>query len=224
MKDIIKTRPMLSDELLQSYAQQDVATVHEAMGKRGAMVHTIRPISDNMRCAGRALTVKCHAGDNLMLIKAVSMAQPGDVIVADMGNIVDNGPFGEVLAVECLHRGVAGLVVSCGVRDSSAIVAREFPVFSAGISVFGTEKAVKGSINHPVIVGNVFVRPGDMVLGDSDGIVVVPFEEAQRTIEEANKRRDKEAVVMQRLENGESLFDIYQYRKVFDALGVTEEE
>lgn len=215
---------MLSHELLHGYAEQDAATVHEAMGKRGAMVHTIRPVSPEMRCVGRALTVKCHPGDNLMLIKAVSMAREGDVIVADMGNITDNGPFGEVLAVECLHRGVAGLVVSCGVRDSAALVTRGFPVFSSGISVFGTAKATKGSVNHPVVVGGIPVRPGDLVLGDRDGVVVVPFEEAQSVLDAANKRRESEAVIMQRLESGESLFDIYQYQKTFDRLGVTEEE
>ena len=224
MKDIIKIRPLLTDAVLQGYAAQDVATVHEAMGKRGAMVHTIRPVSPEMRCVGRALTVKCHPGDNLMLIKAVSMAKPGDVIVADMGNIIDNGPFGEVLAVECLHRGVAGLVLSCGIRDTSALVSRGFSAFSAGVSVFGTAKATKGSINHDVIVGGVLVQPGDLVLGDRDGVVVVPFEEAQTVLEAANKRRDGEAVTMQRLENGESLFDIYQYQAVFDRLGITEEE
>lgn len=224
MKDIIKTRPLLTDELLRGYADQDAATVHEAMGRRGAMVHTIRPVSPEMRCVGRALTVKCHPGDNLMLIKAVSMARAGDVIVADMGSGIDNGPFGEVLAVECLHRGVAGLVVTCGVRDSAALVARGFPVFSAGISVFGTAKATKGSIGHPVVVGGICVHSGDLVLGDRDGVVVVPFDEAETVLEAANRRRESEAVTMQRLERGESLFDIYQYQKAFDRLGVTEEE
>lgn len=224
MKDVLWTRPSCPEELLRQMQTLDAATAHEAMGKRGAMVHTVRPIDPGMKCCGRALTVKCHAGDNLMLIKAVSMAQPGDVIVADMGSIVDNGPFGEVLAVECLAKGCAGLVISCSVRDTEAIIRRGLPVFSTGVSVFGTAKASRGTVNHDVIVGGVLVHPGDIVLGDRDGVVVIPLEEAEQTLAACRRRSGSEAVVMQRLQGGESLFDIYGYQKVFDALGVTEEE
>lgn len=223
MKDIIQFRPMLSPSTLDDYSEQDVATIHEAMGQRGAMTHTIRPLTPEMRCVGRALTVKCHSGDNLMLIKAVSMAKPGDVIVADMGNLLDNGPFGEILAVECLTRGAKGLVISTSVRDSLAIINRKFSVFSAGISVFGTSKACKGSINHPVIVGGVLVNPGDLVIGDRDGVVVVPYSEAEKVLEAAKKRQEKEAKVISQLQEGASLFEIYQYQKTFDRLGITEE-
>lgn len=223
MKDVVKARPMLPEELRLALAEQDVATVHEAMGRQGAMTHEIKPVEPAMRMCGRALTVKCHPGDNLMLIKAVSMAQPGDVVVADMGPIVDNGPFGEVLAVECQTKKVAGLVVTCSVRDTAAIAHMGFPVFSAGVSVFGTAKATKGTINHPVVCGGVTVYPGDMVLGDRDGVVVIPFDEAEKTLAAANARTAKEARVMERLRAGESLFDIYGYQKVFDALGCEEE-
>jgi len=223
MVDIIKTRKKISDELLFRLSEQDVATVHEAMGRRGAMSHTIRPVSLDMRMCGRALTVNCHSGDNLMLIKAVQLAQKGDVIVADMGAIIDNGPFGEVLAVECQTKGVAGLVVTCSIRDTEAISEMKFPAFSSGISVFGTVKASKGTINHPVIVGGILVNPGDIVLGDRDGVVVIPYDEAEATLAAADNRRKKEAMVMKRLKQGESLFDIYGYQKSFDSLGITEE-
>lgn len=223
MTDVIKTRPLLEDEWLNRARVQDVATIHEAMGKKGAMEHSIKPLSRNMRMCGRALTVKCHPGDNLMLIKAVSIAGPGDIIVADMGHLIDNGPFGEVLAVECISKQIAGLVVSCSVRDSEAIIRREFPVFSAGISVFGTSKAVKGAINHPVVVGGVTVYPGDLVLGDADGVVVIPFNEVETTVVKAENRQAGEKVTMERLFNGESLWEIYGYQKVFDDLGITEE-
>ena len=224
MYDVIRTRPMVEESLRLRVADSDAATIHEAMGKRGAMNHTIRPIAGGMKCCGRALTVKCHPGDNLMLIKAVSMAQPGDVIVADMGHIIDNGPFGEVLAVECISKKLAGLVLSCSVRDSTAIIRRQFPVFAAGISVFGTSKAVKGSINHPVTVGDITVYPGDLVLGDDDGVVVIPSKEVEEVLAAAEQRTAGEAVTMKRLMDGESLFDIYGYQKVFDVLGITEEE
>ena len=224
MKDVIWTRPSISESLLSKLQTLDAATAHEAMGKRGAMVHTIRPIDPSMKCCGRALTVKCHPGDNLMLIKAVSMAKSGDVIVADMGPIIDNGPFGEVLAVECMAKGCAGLCLSCSVRDTEAIVHRGFPVFSSGISVFGTAKASKGTVNHDVVVGGVLVHPGDIVIGDRDGVVVIPLEEEEQTLVACKKRSDSEAVVMKRLQNGESLFDIYNYQSVFNSLGITEEE
>lgn len=203
MYDVIRTRPMVEESLRLRASESDVATIHEAMGKKGAMNHTIRPIAREMKCCGRALTVKCHPGDNLMLIKAVSMAQPGDVIVADMGHIIDNGPFGEVLTVECISKQLAGLVLSCSVRDSAAIIRHQFPVFSAGISVYGTSKAVKGSINHPVTVGDVTVYPGDLVLGDDDGVVVIPSADVEEVLTAAEKRTAGEAITMKRLMAGE---------------------
>ncbi|MDO4278825.1 MAG: 4-carboxy-4-hydroxy-2-oxoadipate aldolase/oxaloacetate decarboxylase [Lachnoclostridium edouardi] len=222
--DILKNRPEVSDEVLKLLADLDVATVHEAMGRQGAMNHNIRPVNNKMKMCGRALTVKCHSGDNLMLIKAVNMANPGDVIIADMGPIVDNGPFGEVLAVECMVKKVRGLVISCAIRDSEAIINMGFPVFSAGISVMGTSKAAKGTINHPVVVGGVIVEPGDLILGDRDGIVTVPYKEAKQIIKAAEKRRDSEKGIMERLKKGESLFHIYGYQAVLDQLNITEEQ
>ena len=224
MFDVMKTRPMVSEEVLKELARQDVATVHEAMGRRGAMTHEIKPVNNSMHMCGRALTVQCQSGDNLMLIKAVSMAKPGDVVIANMGTVVDNSPYGEVLAVECETRGLAGMVLTCTVRDTGALSEMKVPVFSAGVSVFGTVKASKGTINHPIVVGGQAVRPGDIVLGDRDGVVIIPFEEAEETVKAADARTAKEAKVMERLRNGESLFDVYEYRKVWDTLGITEEE
>lgn len=145
--------PRCDPALLRAYEGQAAATVHEAMGRRGALDPAIKPLAADMTVCGRALTVRCHTGDNLMLVKAVSMAGPGDVIVADMGSAVASGPFGEVLAVECMARGAAGLVVSCTVRDSREIIRMGFPVFSAGLCVRGTAKATLGTINHPICIG-----------------------------------------------------------------------
>lgn len=215
--------PRCDPALLRAYEGQAAATVHEAMGRRGALDPAIKPLAADMTVCGRALTVRCHTGDNLMLVKAVSMAGPGDVIVADMGSAVASGPFGEVLAVECMARGVAGLVVSCTVRDSREIIRMGFPVFSAGLCVRGTAKATLGTINHPICIGGEIVRPGDLIVGDADGVVVVPLEEAPDILRLAEERTAKEAAVMDRLRAGESLFDIYGYQRVFDSLHCVEE-
>lgn len=224
MVNVIKTIPRCGDELLARYQGQASATVHEAMGRRNAMDPAIKPLDRSMRLAGRALTVRCHTGDNLMLIKAISMAQKGDVIVADMGNAVANGPFGEVLAVECVTKGLAGLIVNCAVRDSQEIIQLGFPVFSAQICISGTAKATLGTINHPISCGGVIVNPGDVIVADADGVVIVPLDEAEDVLNAANARTAKEAEVMKRLRAGESLFDIYGYQKVFDSLNCTEEK
>ena len=223
MVNVVKTIPRCSNELLARYQDQASATVHEAMGRRNAMAPEIKPIERAMRFAGRALTVRCHTGDNLMLIKAISMARKGDVIVADMGNAVANGPFGEVLAVECVTKGLAGLILNCAVRDSQEIIRLGLPVFSAQICISGTAKATLGTINHPVSCGGVIVNPGDVVVADADGVVVVPLDEAEDVLNAANSRTAKEAEVMKRLYAGESLFDIYEYQKILDSLHCTEE-
>lgn len=223
MVHIKKAVPPADAGLLRGFAGQAVATIHEAMGQKGALDPAIKPLASTMKLCGRALTVQCHTGDNLMLIKAVSMAQKGDVIVADMGSAAPSGPFGEVLAVECMSKGVAGLIVSCAVRDSKEIVRMGFPVFSNGICVRGTAKATLGTINHPVCCGGVAIKPGDILVGDADGVVAVPLEDAPQTLKLAQERVQKEALVMERLKAGESLFDIYGYQAVFDSLRCVEE-
>lgn len=224
MIHVIKRIPDVKKDIFEALLAHSTATVHEAMGRRGAMNAEIKPISKGMKMCGRAITVRCHAADNLMLIKAISMAKPNDVVVCDMGRLLNEGPFGEVLAVECIARSMAGLVVTSSIRDSADIIKHGFPVFSAGLSVCGTAKATLGTINHPISCGDEIVNPGDIVLGDDDGVVVIPNSEAEDVISKANERVFKEADVMKRIRNGESLFNIYGYQKVFDALGCLEEE
>lgn len=222
--NIVKNIPPNEPELVQQLAECSVATVHEALGKIGALDGNIRPLDRCMKLCGRAIPVKCHPVDNLMLIKATAMAQPGDVLVLDAGDILNAGPFGEVLAVDCMAHGVAGLVTSGSVRDTEAIIRRGFPVFCAGVSVRGTAKASLGTINQPITVGGVIIHPGDYILGDADGVVVVPRERIAEAVEKSNAREEKERLVMERLEKGERLFDIYGYQAVLDSLGCSEEE
>lgn len=222
--NIIKRIPASDAELVKQLGECSVATVHEALGKIGALDGAIRPLAHGMKLCGRAVTVKCHPADNLMLIKAVSIAKQGDVIVMDAGDCRNAGPFGEVLAVDCIAHGLAGLVTSGSVRDSEAIAKRGFPVFSAGISVRGTSKETLGEINHPISIGGVIVYPGDYVLGDSDGVVIVPHNRIAEAVAKSNAREEKERKIMERLMNGERLFDIYGYQSTMDRLGCTEEE
>jgi 4-hydroxy-4-methyl-2-oxoglutarate aldolase len=223
MIHIIKSIPIVDKQLIDAFSSQASATVHEAMGKRGALNASIKPIAKGMKTCGRAFTVKCHAADNLMLIKAVNMAQAGDVIIADMGRIENAGPFGEVLAVECIVKGLAGLVVTGSVRDSEAITKLGFPVFASNLSICGTAKATLGTINHPISCGDEIVNPGDIILGDDDGVVVIPRNEAEDILMKAEGRVAKEDKIMKRLREGESLFDIYGYQAILNNLGCVEE-
>ncbi|MDR1308962.1 MAG: S-adenosylmethionine--2-demethylmenaquinone methyltransferase, partial [Deltaproteobacteria bacterium] len=183
MVHIIKSFPIPSDTLLGRYREQAVATVHEASGQRGALDVSIKPIARGMRICGRAVTVSCPPGDNLMLIKAISLSGPGDVIVLNSGRVANAGPFGEVLAIECLTKGINGFLTSGSVRDSQAIIALGFSVFAAGVSVRGTAKASLGTINHAICCGDVVINPGDIILGDDDGAVAIPLSEAERVLE-----------------------------------------
>jgi 4-hydroxy-4-methyl-2-oxoglutarate aldolase len=219
---ILKDVPTVDGELIRKLSSQAVATVHESMDKRGAMNASIKPIAKGMKVCGRAIPIKCHAGDNLMLIKAINMAKEGDVIVADVGRTIHAGPFGEVLAVECVTKKLGGLIVSGSVRDSEAIINLGFPVFATSLSVCGTAKATLGTINHPISCGDVIVYPGDIILGDDDGVVVIPLEEAEEILSRSEERVSKEEIVMQRIRSGESLFDIYNYQKILDQLGCIE--
>lgn len=224
MFNIIHKRCVVSEELLQKFYAEDVATIHEAMDRRGAMTGKIRPVKDGLKLCGRALTVKCHPADNLMLIKAISMAAEYDVIVVDMGDLTNSGPFGEVLGVECVTKKIAGLIFSCTIRDSAAIRKLNLPVFSSGFCVEGTSKSTLGYINHPISVGGVIINPGDIVIGDDDGVVVVPHNEAKETLISAQERREKEGVIMQRIKKGESVFEIYGYQKTLDLLNCKEDK
>lgn len=223
MVHIIHKIPRCSDEMVEEYRKQASATVHEAMGRRGAMDPAIKPLAKGMKVAGRAITVKCHPADNVMIVKAISMAKENDVIVVDMGGLEDIGPFGGVLATECKTKKLGGLVFNCCVRDSAEIIAMGLPVFSTGLCIRGTMKTVLGTINHPMSCGDQIINPGDMILGDDDGVVVIPYGELDSVLEAAKAREAKETVYMERLRSGESAFDIYGYQKLFDKLGCVEE-
>lgn len=224
MTHIIKTIPRPDPALVEGFRRHGSATVHEAMGRFGAMERTVKPLSRGMKICGSAFTVKTTPCDNVMILKAIKEARPGDVIVVDCGRCPEAGPFGELTATECLTKGLGGLVTTGSVRDSAEIIAMGFPVFSTGVSIVGTVKESLGLINHPISAAGVLVNPGDLILGDDDGVVVIPREQAQEILEKSDARVAKENKTLERIRAGESIFDIYGYDAVLKRQGCVEEE
>lgn len=220
----IKKNHKVNLNLIEAFKEQSTATVHEVMGKKGAMESTIKPVDAGMKLCGQALTVTGGPSDNLMIIKAISMAEKGQVLVINNGEIENSGPFGEVLAVNCVARGATGVVINNPIRDTEALRELGLPVFSTGSSIVGTTKTVLGTINHTISCGNTVVNPGDIILGDDDGVVVVPLEKAEQVLEKAIERENNESKVIDRIKNGESLFDIYGYQENLNQLKATEEK
>jgi 4-hydroxy-4-methyl-2-oxoglutarate aldolase len=210
--------------ILALFREQSAATIHEAMGRRGAMDSRIKPIYSGMKVCGPAVTVRCQVGDNLMLLKALYVAKPGDILVVDSGSFSEQGQWGEITSLAAQLRKIGGLVTNGAVRDGLAIKAMGFPVFSMGLSMKGTVKETLGSVNHPISCGGVTVHPGDIVVGDDDGVVIVPREEAPEVIKKAEEREKREAKVMKMLREGESLLEMYGFDRVLAQKGCIEEE
>lgn len=210
------TRP--PQATLAEVAKFAPATLHEAQGRRGALDARIKPVAPGMKFCGPALTASCHIGDNLMIFQALALAEPGDVIVLSAGNNLEQGGFGEVLCTAFKAKGVAGFVVDAGVRDGAALRAMGFPVFSLGLSMKGTVKETLGTINQPITIGGELIRPGDIVAGDDDGVVVVRHEEALEVAKASFEREEKEAKAMERFRSGLPM-DITDRLKVMEARG-----
>ena len=210
----------IPQELIEAYAGQAAATVYESNDQSGAMDHSIRPIAWGQYVCGSALTVGCHPGDNIMLHAALAVAQPGDVIVADVGGLQGAGYWGEITTVAAQARGVAGLVIGGGVRDRKVIVERGFPVWSTAICMRATVKRTNKGLNIPVTVGGVTIHAGDLILGDDDGVVVVARDRLVEVLAKARAKEASETEVMARLEEGELTIDLLGFRQTLHQLGV----
>jgi 4-hydroxy-4-methyl-2-oxoglutarate aldolase len=197
-----------------------VATVHEAQGRRGLMKPYLRSIFPAARVAGPAVTVLSHPGDNLMIHAAVELCRPGDVLVVALVSESTDGMFGELLACSLQAHGVVGLVIDAGARDVTALAEMNFPVWARAISAQGTVKETAGSINVDVVCAGALVRPGDVIVGDQDGVVVVPREKAAEVGRLGEQRRVKEERTRERLRSCELGLDIYGLRAKLASLGV----
>ncbi len=197
------------------------ATVHEAIGRRGYLGPDLTPIQQGARVAGNAVTVLSHPGDNMMIHAAVEVCQEGDVLVVATTAPSTHGMFGDLLAGSLQVRGVRGLVIDAGVRDTSDLRDMGFPVWTRHVSCQGTVKATPGSVNVPISIDGVTVKPGDVVCGDDDGVVVVDRTEAAWALEQSLARLANEEATRTKLQGGELGLDFYGLRDKLADLGVT---
>ncbi|USX28983.1 4-carboxy-4-hydroxy-2-oxoadipate aldolase/oxaloacetate decarboxylase [Oxalobacteraceae bacterium OTU3CINTB1] len=212
--------PDISLDTLRGLRELGAATVHEAQGGKGALDSGMKPIDAAMRVAGPAFTVDARPADNLMLHYAMLKARPGDVLVVDAKGFLEAGVWGDVFTEQALKMGLAGLVINGAVRDAAAIIAAGFPVFARGLSIKGTGKHQPGRIDVPVVIGDVEIQPGDIVIGDQDGLVVVARKDADAVLAAGRAREAKEAAYRERIRNGATTVDLLDLAETLQRLNL----
>jgi 4-hydroxy-4-methyl-2-oxoglutarate aldolase len=218
---VVVTDPPRADrDIAAALGELGVATVHEALGRAGYLGPGLRPAWAGARVGGTAVTALCRPGDNLMVHVAVEQCRPGDVLVVATTSASDDGMFGDLLATALQRRGVLGVVLAAGVRDVAELRELRFPAWSRAVSAQGTVKASPGAVNVPVVVGGQVVAPGDVVVGDDDGVVVVPRLDAAPALAAARDRVAREQAAREAFRNGELGLDWYGLRDRLAGLGI----
>jgi 4-hydroxy-4-methyl-2-oxoglutarate aldolase len=217
---VVVDPPRADGEQVAALGELGVATVHEAIGRRGLLDRRLRPIRPASRLAGTAVTAVCWPGDNLMIHVAVEQCRPGDVLVVTTTSECHDGLFGELLATSLRSRGVRGLIIRTGVRDVAELNAMDFPVWSTGVSAQGTVKATAGAVNVPVLMGDELVRPGDAIVADDDGVLRVARAEVPAALAAGQARVAKEEQTRAALAGGQLGLDRYELRPLLQRLGV----
>lgn len=217
---VVRNIERASSDVVEGLGRAGVATVHEAAGRTGLMGTEIRPIQEGRQIAGSAVTVLCPPGDNMMIHAAVEVIRPGDILVVATTSPSTDGMFGELLATSLSRHGCIGLVIDAGVRDVADLRTMGFPVWSRAVHAQGTVKTTAGSVNVPMVCRGVHIEPGDVVVADDDGVMVVTRGNAENILEAAIEREAREKVTRKRLEAGELGVDFYGLRSKLEDIGV----
>ncbi|WP_341795930.1 MULTISPECIES: 4-carboxy-4-hydroxy-2-oxoadipate aldolase/oxaloacetate decarboxylase [unclassified Pseudomonas] len=210
----------ISQEQIEVLKKLGSATIHEAQGQTGAIDSSLKPIDPTVRLCGPALTVDCRPDDNLAIHYALTKAKPGDVLVVDAKGFLEAGPWGDLLTLASQKLGIVGLVMNGAVRDADSIIEMGFPTFARGLSIKGTNKCQPGKVNVPIVIGNVQIQPGDIIVGDRDGLVVVEQDRVAEVISLSRAREDKEDGIRHGIEAGVSTVELLGLEATLEKLGM----
>jgi len=208
---IYSVRNIPTKDIINKISKFSSATLHEAYGKQGALPSAVKPLDDSFSLTGPAVTVELQPGDNIVLHKAIYEARSGDILVVDAKGFTEAGVWGAVMSNAAIKKGIAGIIVYGSVRDKKDIIELGFPVFSVGVCIKGTTKIASGSINKPICISDIVIEPGDIVRGDSDGVVVIKYCDINAVGYRAEKIVEKEKKVLKKIEDGHSTLGIYNF-------------